>query len=261
MSRSPQPYGWSQIALSYIRYWFRSKNRHGVHPPRIYDFVTEVIRKRRTCADRSIEAERKRLLDNHSVFQFTDHGKDGAAVQRQVSEIARRSVKHPKYAQLIARMCEFYSCDSVLELGTSLGITTAYIAQHAKHVTTMEGDETVLGLAQQVWESLNISNIDTISGDFDDTLYRMGLKKFDLIYIDGNHRYEPTVRYFEHLLTYHATHGTIFIFDDIHYSEQMEDAWKHIQDHPAVTTSADLFFIGVVWIDPKLSNQHFELRF
>jgi hypothetical protein len=87
------------------------------------------------------------------------------------------------------------------------------------------------------------------------------LSHIDLAYIDGNHRYEPTLRYFQQLLP-KKQHHSIFIFDDIHWSAEMEKAWSEIKAHPEVTLSIDLFFMGLVFFRQEFKvKQHFSIRF
>ena len=82
-----------------------------------------------------------------------------------------------------------------------------------------------------------------------------------MAYVDGNHRYEPTIRYFQLLLS-HAHNDTILIFDDIHWSAEMEKAWKEIQQHPSVRCTVDLFYLGFVFLRDEFKvPQHFVVRF
>ena len=124
----------------------------------------------------------------------------------------------------------------------------------------MEGDSSVVAQANQGWDTLKISNIKTIIGNFDETLSKLDNQKFDIIYIDGNHKYEPTIRYFEYLLD-NTFATTLFIFDDIHYSEDMEKAWSYIKKQPNVKVTIDLFFLGFVSLDPTLTKQNHSLRY
>jgi predicted O-methyltransferase YrrM len=83
----------------------------------------------------------------------------------------------------------------------------------------------------------------------------------DLAFIDGNHRKQPTLQYFESLLM-RSGKSTILIFDDVHWSAEMEAAWSEIMEHPAVTCTIDLFFIGLVFLNNDLKvKQHFAVRF
>jgi len=152
-----------------------------------------------------------------------------------------------------------------LELGTSLGITTSYLAfaNLSAQVITMEGAPTVADLAQKTFDRLNLKGIEVLKGNFNQTLPETleRIKTVDLVFIDGNHRKDPTLNYFHQLIN-HSTESTILIFDDIHWSSEMELAWKEIQQHPEVTLTIDLFFIGLVFFKKDFkAKQHFVIRF
>jgi len=260
ISLSPNPYSKIRIAFSYLSYYLKAKRRHGVHSPFAYSFVEEVILKARYINYPKIEQQRREFRKSNKVLNFTDYGKSGNTFKKKVSTIAKNSLKSPKYAKLLSSAIAYYKPKNVLELGTSLGITTAYMAKSANNITTMEGDASVVAQANQGWDNLDISNIKTIIGNFDETLSQLDNQKFDLIYIDGNHKYEPTIRYFDNLLD-NAFATTLFIFDDIHYSEDMEKAWEHVKNQPNVKVTIDLFFLGFVSLDPTLTKQNHSLRY
>jgi predicted O-methyltransferase YrrM len=259
--KSAKPYSKLNIATAYFRYRFKSLTKHGVHSPKVFEFMEEVLDSTSKSRNRKIERERKRLKESKQVIDFTDFGKSGNLFKKNVSDIARNSLKPKKYARLIAQTVNYYEAANVLELGTSLGITTAYIAQNENvKVHSLEGDPTVANIANSIWKHLGYKNITTTIGDFNATLGSLGDKTYDIIYIDGNHRLEPTLRYFEQLQR-HANEKTLFIFDDIHYSPQMEKAWETIQANDSVTITIDLFFLGYVFIDKTLPKQNFTLRY
>jgi predicted O-methyltransferase YrrM len=152
-----------------------------------------------------------------------------------------------------------------VELGTSLGITTCYMAKGNEKATvyTCEGSAAIAAIAKSSFAGQQAKNIELAEGDFARTLQPLLNKigKIDFAFVDGNHRKEPTIEYFNKLLN-HSTPSTILIFDDIHWSADMEAAWKEIQGHPAVTLTIDLFFIGLVFINPDFKvKQHFVIRF
>ena len=138
----------------------------------------------------------------------------------------------------------------MLEMGTSLGISTMYQASaslNAKFIS-LEGDPKIANLAKYHLEEMKIKNVKVIEGQFDETMIGAlnDLKKLDYVFIDGNHRLEPTLKYFDNCLNF-AHNETVFVFDDIHWSEEMETAWAKIKDHPRVTISIDLFHMGIVF--------------
>jgi predicted O-methyltransferase YrrM len=185
--------------------------------------------------------------------------------ERKVKDIARSALKPRKFGQLMFRMVDFYHLNTMVELGTSLGITTSYLASGNAlgKVYTFEGASEVAKVARENFEQLELNNIEIVEGNFDDTLL-VQLKRInsiDLAFVDGNHRKLPTINYFEQLIE-KVHKNSIFIFDDIHWSSEMEEAWKYIQQHSAVRLTIDLFFVGLVFFrDEQKVPQHFSIRF
>ena len=235
--------------------------KHSVHSPLVYQFINQVLNSNKDSKYPLAEYERKRLQSDTTLINFVDFGKSGKTYEKKINTIAKSSLKSKKYAQLLRRIVQHFQPNKVLELGTSLGITTAYLAyDQSVDITTLEGSERVAQEAEQVWKNLKLSQIQCITGDFDKTLLSVTQQSFDLIYLDGNHRCEPTLAYFE-MLKKNSNKKTIFIFDDIHYSKSMEEAWRQIKQQADVTITIDLFFIGLVWIDSSLSKENFVLRY
>ncbi|MDG1756348.1 MAG: class I SAM-dependent methyltransferase [Bacteroidia bacterium] len=255
------PYSKIRITLKYLRYYLSSKGKHGVHSPLVYQFITQVLNSNEGSKYPLAEYERKRLQSDTTLIDFVDFGKSGKTYEKKINTIAKSSLKSKKYAQLLRRIAQHFQLNKILELGTSLGITTAYLAyDQSVNITTLEGSERVAQEAEKVWKNLRLSQIQCIKGGFEKTLSHVSQQSFDLIYLDGNHRYEPTLAYFD-VLKKNSHKKTVFIFDDIHYSESMEEAWRQIKQQADVTITIDLFFIGIVWIDNSLSKEDFVLRY
>ncbi|MBI3883936.1 MAG: class I SAM-dependent methyltransferase, partial [Sphingobacteriales bacterium] len=215
-----------------------------------------------------IELERRNLQADDKIIEVEDFGAGSAIIKsdkRVIKNIATSSLKPRKYAQLLFRMANYYQSATILELGTSLGITTSYLASANENVKvyTCEGSKNIAKIARQTFKELKLKNIELIEGDFNQTLQPLlsTLHTIDLAFVDGNHRKVPTLQYFEQLLQ-HSTSSTILVFDDIHWSEEMEVAWKTIQEHPAVTLTIDLFFIGIVCLNKDFKvKQHFIIAY
>ena len=240
-----------------------------MHSPFVFDFIRKVLRdKSEHHAYEKIEDLRSSLKNEKRALDIQDFGAGTVFTksnQRTVSSIARSAAKPAKYAQLLHRMVKHYQPATILELGTSLGITSAYLATgnlQAK-VYTLEGATAIGNEAVNNFAKLNISNIQLIPGNFDETLVPLlaTLQKIDFAFIDGNHRVEPTVRYFEKILQ--KTHNdSILVFDDIHWSQGMEQAWSTIKNHESVTATIDLFFIGIVLFRKEFrEKRQFSIRF
>jgi len=241
---------------------------HGVHSPFVYQLIQEVLKDSSTMPSfEKIESIRKRLLKDKTVLQVDDYGAGsvtGNKKQRSISSIAGTALKSPKYARLLFRLAHFTNAKNMIELGTSLGITSAYMASASpdSQLITFEGAAAVADLAQSHFTELQLNNIHIVKGPFDESLqnYEAPLSH-DLIYIDGNHTCEATLRYFHFFLP--RTHEySLMIFDDIHWSKGMEEAWEKIKQHPSVTLTIDLFFIGLVFFrKSQLIPQHFSIRY
>ena len=240
-----------------------------MHSPFVFEFITKVLNdKTRYGEYENVEAMRKKLLQDQTILNIEDFGAGSSAShgnQRTVSSIARTAAKSKKLAQLLFRMVIYYQPSRVLELGTSLGLTTSYLSIGNPYgkVITMEGAKEIAEMAKTNFKNQEIRNIDTVVGNFDDTLGAVidAMSTVDFAFIDGNHRKEPTERYFNELLG-KRNNNSIFVFDDIHWSKEMEEAWEAIKNNAAVTCSIDLFFIGVVFFRKEFKEkQHFAIRF
>jgi len=260
-----------QLAKKYLNYYRNSSNSkgHGVHSPFVFEFIKFIKNDRKPYPDyHDIEGLRKMLLADNRSIEVEDFGAGSASLktsQRQVSRIAASSLKPKKFAQLLYRMARFYQPESIIELGTSLGITTSYLARSCPHakVITMEGSHEIATIAAENFRKLGLKNIEIVQGDFAKTLDPVltGIEEIDFVFIDGNHREEATIEYFRKFLQ-HSHENTIMVFDDIHWSQGMENAWKQISEHDDVTLSIDLFFIGIVFFRKEFKvKQQFSIRF
>ena len=260
-----------QLAVKYFNYWITALNGkgHGMHSPFVFDFITRVLNdKNDHPAYQRVEGLRRQMLQDSRLFVIEDFGVGGRFLkkhERTINSIARNAAKSKKYGQLLFRMIKHYQPATILELGTSLGITTSYLslAKPDARLMTMEGAREIAGVARQNFGRLEISNIEIIEGNFDSTLSSLitHLSSVDFAFIDGNHRQEPTERYFKELLN-KTTNDSILVFDDIHWSKEMEGAWETIKNHASVTCSIDLFFIGIVLFRKEFKEkQHFVIKF
>lgn len=261
------------LARKYAWYYLNAKTKHGVHSPFVFDIVTKVFEDKEVYSEYAlIENLRQGLLNNRLSTEIEDFGAGGDSnriSQRRVSDIAARSAKPAKWGKLLFRLCRYFEVKDMVEFGTSLGISTAYQAFGAKksedpiHFVSLEGSQNLVELATINFNDLGIQDsIELVQGNFDDTLGEVlqNFQKIDYVFLDGNHRKEPTLRYFEQLLL-KAHNDTVFIFDDINWSNEMSEAWEAIKAHPKVTVSIDLFYIGIVFIRQEQVKEHFMIRF
>ena len=250
--------------ISYLKYLSKAGNAHHLHSPFAFDLYTNIIatKKNYYCFS-NIEALRLKLLDDHKQFEKIEFGTGKNRIVR-VSEVAKQSVKPAKEGQLLFKLIEHAGSKKIIELGTSLGLSTAYMASVDTHskVITLEGCTHTLEIAKNNFDVLRLKNIQGIQGDFKETLPKalQQLGEVDFVFFDGNHQYEATMKYFTECLP-HIHSKTIFVFDDIYWSKGMTQAWQEICAHSSVKLSIDLFSLGLVFFAPELSKQHVTLRF
>jgi predicted O-methyltransferase YrrM len=264
-------YSATQLGWRYFQHWWRASNGkgHGVHSPFVFDFITRVLNDRTPydCYP-AIEGRRRQLLNDKEILTVHDFGAGshtGHHHFRKVREIAASALKPRKYAQLLHRVARHYQCQTVVELGTSLGTTSAYLASspYTKWLHTFDGADAVARVAADTFKVLGLQNIHQVTGPFDETFPRClpAMAPIDLLFIDGNHRFEPTLRYFDMALQWLHNYS-IVVFDDVHWSAEMEAAWKQICCHEKVQLSLDLFFMGIVFFRKEFrQKQHFSIRY
>ncbi len=260
-----------QLVKKFIKYYFNAKNGkgHGIHSPFVFEFVKNVLndKKKYDCYEK-IEPLRKQLLNDNTIIAVEDFGAGSAVIpfnDRKISAIAASSLKKKKFAQLLFRIVKYYQPKTIVELGTSFGITTSYLAcaNSNSKVFTLEGSKAIGAIAEKNFKKLNLQNVyytqDVFERSFPQILNK--IKSIDLLFVDGNHRRDATLNYF-HKSLLKSTPCSIFIFDDIHWSSEMEDAWSQIKKHSSVTLTIDLFFMGIVFFSPDFKvKQDFAIRF
>jgi predicted O-methyltransferase YrrM len=261
---------WQMIA-KYLRYFLGASNGkgHGTHSPFIFHFIRHVLNDSRHYPEYdTVERLRSSLLTDKTLLAIDDLGAGSRVNQTQrrtIGSIAGSSAKPRKLGQLLFRMVKEYQPSTVIEFGTSLGITSCYLAlaKQDTRVITMEGAGEVAAVARKNFDEAGIRNIRVEEGNFDTILKDIlePLPAVGFAFIDGNHRQEPTERYFWELLP-KTSNDSILVVDDIHWSREMEAAWETIRAHPQVRCSIDLFFTGLVFFREEFrEKQHFSIRF
>jgi predicted O-methyltransferase YrrM len=260
----------ARSAGSFIDFLLHSGNRYRIHSPFLYSFIHEVVRKDNAVeGGERIETIRKECLKSRETIRKTDFGKSvqGKPVVTYditIKKIAAASLTSPRHARRLNRLAHYLKAENILEIGTSLGITTAYLAlsNPGSRVITLEGCPELSRIARGHFSRLGLENAAVIEGRFEDTLGEAlkKLGKVDLVYIDGNHRKESLLDYFECCVNY-VHNNSVIVCDDIHASEGMKEAWEQIIQRPEVMVSLDFFYSGWIFFRKESSRQHFRLRY
>ncbi|NQX91046.1 MAG: class I SAM-dependent methyltransferase [Flavobacteriales bacterium] len=252
------------IGAEWVKYQLKSKNAHGIHSPfvfELYNFVTDT--QRNYYSYEEIEEVRAALVESDEVIPFQDFGagsKKLSGSERKVRDIAKASLKKPKYAQLLHRLLIFLETKRALELGTSLGVTTAYLAKAVQEeLITIEGDPATSSIAIANLKQLQISNTLVVNNTFDKAIPTL-TGQFDLIFIDGHHHGPSVLKYLE-LLAPYMSDDVCVIVDDIRWSDDMFQAWQTLIGDQQFHVSLDFFELGMLFKKPTQAREHFMLRY
>jgi predicted O-methyltransferase YrrM len=156
--------------------------------------------------------------------------------------------------QIMYNLCLMHRPNFVLELGTNLGISTAYYAAALKSlkfggtIHTIDASPYKIKHAREMHLRLGLDNIKYTNGLFYDVLPQVlnSSPSIDMAFIDGQHEYKPTLKFF-HEISEKSKFGAVLIFDDVFgYSKEMEQAWLEIRNHDSVHSWAEFKNIG--WV-------------
>ncbi len=253
---------------AYLKFLIRSSNQHGIHSPFVYDLATKCFYSKNKgfiSEFNKFNTFRNDLRSNNKIIEVTDHGAGSRVFKtnkRPVNAIAKTAGISKKEAKLLIKIVNYFKPKHILELGTSLGLGTyaLHLGNPDAKIISLEGCPNTARIAKDEFKKFKADQIEVITGNFKDTLPEI-LKqhRFDMIYFDGNHQKEASLDYFYQALDF-IHNKSFFIFDDIHWSKGMEEAWNIIKDHTKVSVSIDLFFWGMVFFRKEQPKQHFNVR-
>ncbi|WP_339889149.1 class I SAM-dependent methyltransferase [uncultured Flavobacterium sp.] len=258
-----------QLIKSYLKFLKNSSNQHGVHSPFVYSLITKCFYDKKKYAEYSILKQyRNTLLANKNFIEVTDFGAGSRVFKsnkRQISQIAKTAGISSKRAKLLFKVVNYFQPTTILEIGTSLGLATSALSLGNKtaKIISLEGCPKTTNQCKLQFQksNFNTENVEFITTKFEDYLSTYNLKPttYNLIYFDGNHSKKATLEYFE-LLIPTITNETVWIFDDIHWSKGMEEAWEIIKNHPKVKVTIDTFQWGFVFFREEQEKEHFVVR-
>ena len=251
--------------IEFLRYQQRAQTKYYIHSPFVYQFYLNVLEGDTAAQPKNIKALHHRLTQIYDNISINDMGAQPGTKEKTISALASKASMPEKYGKVLFDLVRCFPPQTVIELGTCLGIGTAYLASAAPSadIITLEGSKSLTDLATKNFSDLNLTNIKQVTGHFDEKLPEVlsEISSIDLAFIDGNHRYEPTLRYFN-LLMERAHEGTILVFDDIYWSREMTRAWIEIKKDPRINLTIDIYRFGIVFMHrDKLAKEDFTLRY
>jgi predicted O-methyltransferase YrrM len=257
--------------MMYLTYRLRARHRHGrgVHPPFAYGIVNGVVHGDGPDLPglSLIEDYRRELLKDTGTVRVEDHGAGSRRVrgdERKIRDLVRHTAISARLGRLLARLVRNLGPDTMIELGTGMGISSLYLAMAnpGGKLHTCEGSHAVAGLAEDGFARLGVGNIEVHRGRFSDLL--PGLLELTgsgfFIFIDGDHRESNLVSYVSRVMAA-GREDLVMVMDDIHWSRGMHRAWKSIISMPEVSLSIELFNAGIVFVKKQIQKDHFVVIF
>lgn len=257
------------FVFNFIKHYHSATRIDVLHSPFVFELYNSCIaRQSAPVALKDINTVWEKALRNDTPVMQNDLGAWRHKQQQRtkpVSFFAKNHAKPKRLAEIIYRMVNKYRYSHCIELGTSLGYTSMHIAKALPpeaRFTTIEGAEEIAAMARTHFEHTSLADrIESLTGNFDDVLPELleTYPSIDFAFIDGNHTYEATINYFR-LFLKKVRNNSVLIFDDIYWSSGMSKAWEEIKQHPDVTVTVDLFYIGIVFFRKEQVKEHFKLR-
>ncbi len=253
---------------SYISYFLRVVDRHSLQAPFIFKFYSDLVEGIKSQhEDPEIEKIRKAMLADKTKIRGIDYGAGSSYVpdtSREISKIAKSGISSPKSCRLISCIARCQQPQTIIELGTSLGILTAYLSRAIPKgkIFTFEGNSDLCDQAKSISNFLSCKNIELVEGDIDQTL-KMTLDKIsevDFAIIDANHTKRALLTYYGMIKQKISNEGLIFI-DDIRWSTEMYEGWLEITRDPDVKISIEFLQNGLLFFKTGLSKQHYILSY
>jgi len=238
--------------IRHLFYW-RHRQGHGIHSPYLFSFVHQALFNHMGLElPEALVREHRNLKRDRSPIQHSSPGpgsKTRTFGRYNAGSFIRQASVNEKYGALLFRIVSWFRPEMILELGTGLGLSAAYLSSAASQTPlhSMEGSAERVAFAQHLLKGLGADQVHLHLGDMDELLPEIlsALPQRFLVFLDGNHRYEPTLRYCRSILE-RAEEEAILILDDIYWSKDMYRAWTEIRTWPEVRASIDLFRMGIL---------------
>ncbi len=255
-------YNWHKL-VSLASYYLRAQTRYDVHSPFLGELVEGVFRNRghKPIFD-AIENQRAIYQNCEKRIKKSELGAGSqvlASAEVKISQLARSALAPAWQGRLYHHLTHHFKPSKILELGTCLGISTAYLfsGSPSSEMISIEGDEILASMAMRTLKTLFGTSAPAVChGTFAAQLPEVleKLAPIDLVLIDGDHTYASTLNYV-HQITPFLSADAIIILHDIHWSSDMHDAWLEIKSSPTFNLALDIFVLGLLCRVPTMLSK------
>ena len=260
---------WWRIG-KYLIHQFNLKHRHGhgIHSPYLFEFVNGVIYNDiRTEVPGWLTALHRQLRRERAMLTATGPGAPSTVKggpQRSVRSFVKGSSVSLKYGALLFRISRWFRPGVILELGTGLGISTLYLSAGSPGIPvhTIEGISERADFSEGLFKRSSLTTVKVHVGEIEEVLESLAgeVKGRMLVFVDGNHRFDPTIGYLKWILG-QAGAESVVVMDDLYWSKEMARAWHEIISWPEVRMSIDLYQMGVLLLRTDLNKTELKIKF
>lgn len=256
------PYLWR-----WLRFYSKAKTIFQIHSPLATELTRLLLHDQRTYYVFSQARMLREALKRQSQsIALNDLGAQSLAmskVNRTIGQIARFTAISESSGKRLFRLVNWLKPKTMLELGTALGLSTLYQAAGAPKArfVSIEGHPELAAMARRQMDMLGYPLVKIVNGRFAEVLPSVltTLQTIDYVLIDGDHRLESTLQYFNSCLPFLHSESVIVVAD-IYWSREMEQAWKSVKEHPRVSLSLDLFDLGILFFrTDRPQPEHFSI--
>ena len=252
--------------ICYLKFLWEGKTKYSIQSPFVHNFIERVLDDREAYYSfLAMNYLKIKLQRDKSLLCINDKGAGSRFLNKKkksVEQIAKTAISSEYKAQVLFKLVNLYQPKIILELGTSLGLTTCYLANAKRNseVITVEGSKEIHEIAKKNFKKMGLHKIRAICGGFDENLplILQNMKELDFVFFDGNHTKEATLNYYNQCKE-KANQNTVFVFDDIYWSKSMSKAWNKIISDASISLSLDFFSFGVVFFLKNRPKQNFKI--
>lgn len=271
-----------RYGLNFIKYWLFAEHQkgHGIHSPFLFELIIKVLNNKKTDDGlKNVLEIYTKYKNSKELLIYNEIGAKSNVLKRTRIQISPSRVLNPQRASIgriiktssvnkkfgcfLYNLVNYFRPGNILELGSSVGISTSFIAQAnpKSNFISIEGATEKINVAKKITSELK-QNIKFIDANLNDNLEAIlnEFEKLDFVYFDANHTKESTLKYFD-LCVNKSHNDSIFVFDDIHWSKGMEEAWTEIRNNKNVRLSVDLYRMGLIFFRKELSKEHYVIKF
>lgn len=263
MQLFPKANTWRKSILLYrgVRY----RKGYGVHSPFVYNLITKVIEE--PCPYYSfydIELVRRQLIYRDTLISYPDRRQKGKLRSRTIGQIVEREGIKAKHGALLFRLANYFKSKQILQLGTSMGLSTLYLTSYATDIRciALENVPEFAGIAQISFEKAARNPIDLRTGSFRELLPQAlkDMEKIDFVFFNTLYEQQNNDWLFETCLK-RIQDETVFVFEGIKSSRKMREFWQKVCSHPEVTVTIDLYAMGIVFFNKRLHKRNYIVYF